>query len=134
MTFYEIFVSLCESVGKKPNTVGKELGIGSSIITQWKNGSVPSTEKVLSLADYFNVSADFILGRTINPITNAGNSVSGNSNSGNNSISVGAVPKATSVETQDSLISEFLKRFEKLDFEDKLEIMNLTTQKLKKSA
>lgn len=130
MTFYENFISLCRNIGKKPNTVGKELGIGSSIITQWKNGSIPSTEKILLLADYFNVSADFLLCRTKNPTTNVGNNISGNSNNGDNNISVGTLSK----ETQDSFISEFLKRFEKLDFDDKLEIMNLTAQKLKKSA
>ena len=130
MTFYEIFTNLCENIEKKPNTVGKELSIGSSIITQWKNGSIPSTEKILLLADYFNVSADFLLGRTTNPISTVGSNISGNSNNGDNNISVGATLK----ETQDNFISEFLKRFEKLDFDDKLEIMNLTAQKLKKSA
>ena len=128
MTFYEIFISLCENVGKKPNAVGKELGIGSSIITQWKNGSIPSTEKILSLADYFNVSTDYLLGRTTNLITNAGNSILGNSNTGDNSIRVGMIPNA-SQEAQDSFIAEFLKRFNKLDFDDKLEIMNTVNEK-----
>lgn len=130
MAFYDNFIFLCENIGKKPNTVGKELNIGSSIITQWKNGSVPSIEKVLLLADYFNVSADFLLGRTTNPASSTGNNILGNSNNGNNSISVAGL----SEETQDSFIAEFLKRFEKLDFDDKLEIMNLTAQKFKKSA
>lgn len=130
MTFYETFITLCENIGKKPNSIGKELGIGSSVITQWKNGSIPSTEKILLLADYFNVSADYLLGRTTSSSEISGNHISGNSNNGNNSIRVGAVPDGI----QDNFIAEFLKRFEKLDFDDKLEIMNLTSQKLKESA
>lgn len=64
MSFWQIFSDLCDSIGKKPNPVGKELGIGSATITQWKNGSIPSGEKLVILAKYFGVSTDYLLGNT----------------------------------------------------------------------
>lgn len=68
MDFWQIFSKLCDSIGKKPNPVGKQLGIGSATITQWKNGSIPSGEKLVLLADCFNVSVDYLLGRDTSSI------------------------------------------------------------------
>lgn len=65
--FYKIFEILCSASGKRVNTVGKELGISSGAVNQWKNGSIPSGEKLVQLADYFNVPVDYLLGRTIIP-------------------------------------------------------------------
>ena len=63
MNFWDIYESLCFKFGKKPNPVGKELGISSGTISQWKNGSIPSGEKLIQIAEYFNVSVDYLLGR-----------------------------------------------------------------------
>ncbi len=62
MTFWEQFYNLCISHGSKPNPVAKELGFSSSTVTQWKNGSVPSSKSVSKIAEYFNVSTDYLLG------------------------------------------------------------------------
>lgn len=62
MTFWETFNRLCETKGKKPHPVGKELGIASATITQWKNGSIPSGEKLILLSEYFGVTTDYLLG------------------------------------------------------------------------
>lgn len=67
INFYKIFETLCNASGKRVNTVGKELGISSGSISQWKNGAIPSGEKLVQLADYFNVPIDYLLGRTIVP-------------------------------------------------------------------
>ena len=61
--FWERFYSLCQSIGKKPNPVGAELGVSSGAITKWKNGTIPPAETLLSIADYFNVSVDYLLGK-----------------------------------------------------------------------
>lgn len=40
------------------------LQLPNSAITEWKKGkSKPSTEAIIKIADYFNVSADYLLGR-----------------------------------------------------------------------
>lgn len=64
--FWQIFYTLCSDRGTKPNPVGKQLGIASSTITQWKQGYTPSGENLIKLADYFNVTTDYLLGRTNN--------------------------------------------------------------------
>lgn len=60
--FFEQYKSLCLSIGKKPNTVAKELGIASSSITQWKHGSTPRAQLLQKIADYFDVSVSYLIG------------------------------------------------------------------------
>lgn len=38
------------------------LGLGNGTISRWKNSS-PNTDKLQKVADYFNVSMDYLLGR-----------------------------------------------------------------------
>ena len=63
MDFWTIYSSLCDKAGEKPQPLGKKLGAASSTITQWKNGSIPSGEKLVAIADYFGCSVDYLLGR-----------------------------------------------------------------------
>ena len=39
-----------------------ELGLGNGTISRWKASS-PNTDKLQKIADYFNVSMDYLLGR-----------------------------------------------------------------------
>lgn len=64
MMFWERFTLLCSERGTKPNPVAKELGFASSTVTAWKNGSKISADKLQKIADYFNVSTDYLLGKT----------------------------------------------------------------------
>ena len=65
--FLERVEQLCKEIGSKPNPVVKELGLSNSITTKWKNGAIPNGEILLKIADYFNVSIDYLMGRTDNP-------------------------------------------------------------------
>lgn len=65
MSFWEVFSDLCNSKGTKPNPVGKKVGVASSTITQWKNGSIPNGETLIKIADYFDCSVDYLLGRNL---------------------------------------------------------------------
>ena len=60
--FWERFYNLCLRCGKKPNPVGKEVGLSSGIISKWKNGGIPNGETLMKLAKYFDVSTDYLLG------------------------------------------------------------------------
>ncbi len=60
--FWERFYNLCIRSGKKPNPVGKEVGLSSGIISKWKSGGIPNGETLMKLARYFNVSTDYLLG------------------------------------------------------------------------
>ena len=44
----------------------EEIDIGRNTIYQW-NKRTPSADKLQKVADYFNVSTDYLLGRTDNP-------------------------------------------------------------------
>ena len=61
MTFYEKIQYLCRRDGTNISNVAKELGIGSSRPTGWKNGLMPSAENVVKLAAYFKCSTDYLL-------------------------------------------------------------------------
>lgn len=66
--FWERFYKLCIQHGTKPNPVGKVIGISSGIITKWKTeATLPSGDLLLKIADYFDCSIDYLLGRTDNP-------------------------------------------------------------------
>lgn len=59
---YSIFEMLCEKNGVTPYKVGKETGIATSTLSDWKNGkSTPKQNKLKLLADYFKVSVDYLM-------------------------------------------------------------------------
>jgi len=60
--FYDNFVRLCNSVNKSPSAVVLEVGLQKSTVTRWKNGSIPTDATAMKLANYFNVSVDYLLG------------------------------------------------------------------------
>ena len=84
--FWDAFYALCTRNGEKPNNVAQKLKISSGVVTKWKNGSIPNIEALIKLSDYFQVSIDFLLGRsdsqTLYQQNNEGNIVNGdNTNS-----------------------------------------------------
>ena len=51
--------------------LGMELGMSQNTISRYETGArVPSREELIAIADYFDVSVDFLLGRTDNPKVN----------------------------------------------------------------
>ena len=60
--FYNRLKQLCKSKNTSITAVLKALNISTSKGTAWKNGSAPSSEIVIKLAEYFDVSTDFLLG------------------------------------------------------------------------
>ena len=64
MTFYERFKLLCAELGETPTGVGRKLSVDAATINYWKNNHVPKTQALLKISDYFNVSVDFLLGKT----------------------------------------------------------------------
>lgn len=63
---------LAKNRGLSINSLEEKLGYSRNTIYNLKS-SKPSTERVSEIADYFNVSIDYLLGRTDNPnIVNGG--------------------------------------------------------------
>lgn len=65
MSFWEIYQSLCKEKGLASANVLNDLGLSTSMTTNWgKKGRVPGAEILCKLADYFDVSIDYLLGRS----------------------------------------------------------------------
>lgn len=63
---FELVKELCKKQGISLNTLEEKVGFARNSLYSWKNSS-PKPEKLKAIADYFNVSTDYLLGRTDNP-------------------------------------------------------------------
>ena len=63
--FWQRFYDLCIQKGIKPNPLAQKLGISSGVISKWKNeNTLPNGENLVKIADYLDVSVDYLLGRS----------------------------------------------------------------------
>ena len=92
--------------------------------------SMPKSDTIARIADYLNCSVDYLLGRTDNPEIRTDGSINQSNIIGDNTASISN--NAPPAPSRDSITDEFIKNFGKLDFGDKLEVMNITMQKTKK--
>ena len=128
MKFWSVYENLCLNAGKKPNSVGRELGISPGTITQWKNGSMPGGEKLMQIADYFGVSIDYLVGRTENSNAETENIITVSSRQ------VQKTQEESKEEPKtDGITSEFFKVFEALDWSDKIDTMQFARDRMRKS-
>lgn len=65
--FFERLQSLCDRDNTDVSGVLKALGLSTSKGTAWKGGAIPKGDILLRLANYFNVSTDYLLGNTDDP-------------------------------------------------------------------
>lgn len=63
---FKIVKDLCEKQGISLNTLEEKLELGKNSLYGLKRNQ-PSAERLQQIADYFNVSTDYLLGRTDNP-------------------------------------------------------------------
>lgn len=66
--------------GESKTKVFINSGVGKDFFSNLNKGQIPSVEKIMSLADYLEVSTDYLLGRTDNK-----NGYNNSFNNGNNS-------------------------------------------------
>lgn len=62
--FWNILLELCKEKGVSPNHVARAIGLSSASVTYWKNGSIPRSLTLSKLADYFDVTPDYLIGKT----------------------------------------------------------------------
>lgn len=131
--FWDIFYNLCITNGMKPNAVCKELEFSSATATHWKNGTIPKGEALLKIADYFDCSIDYLLGRTNSPNTIIETCIKGDNN-GIQAIK-GDVHINTTKEDEKNcnFTKEFIDAFESLNLSDKIDVINFVFQKIKKA-
>lgn len=68
MTFIDRLNELLEQKGVSAHKMSLQLGLSKSVYTAWKErGNIPPGDVLNKLADYFDVSVDYLLGRVDNP-------------------------------------------------------------------
>jgi len=61
--FYERLTKLCGDKGITVSALLSQLKMSTGNNKKWKDGITPSYEALQKIADYFNVSVDYLLGR-----------------------------------------------------------------------
>lgn len=64
MTLVDRIRNLANQKGMSLPQLEVELGLGNGTISRWRTSS-PNTDKLQKIADYFNVSMDYLLGRDL---------------------------------------------------------------------
>ncbi len=58
---YKQLAELCASIGTTPTNFVKDvLKLSSSKVTAWKNGSIPKSEILIQIANYFGVTVGYL--------------------------------------------------------------------------
>lgn len=120
----ERIVFLLKENNVEQKDLAQHLGINRQTITDWKNGKTKSYQKCIEkIAEFFNVSVDYLLGRTDSPngtySINGNNNVQVNGNNGDNS------PLSVNNSLQlDEMERNLIKTFRTLDFPQKIEIVS----------
>ena len=61
--FYDKFAKLCDEKNISPSRAGLSIGVSKTSVMRWKNnGVIPKLDTLNKLADYFDVSVDYLLG------------------------------------------------------------------------
>jgi len=69
--FTDEFSYILQLKGKTAYNVAKNTGISQGLMNEYKNGvKIPSAVNLKKIADYLDVSVDYLLGRTDNPQIN----------------------------------------------------------------
>lgn len=64
MLYYRV-KELCDKKGITVSELERAVELGNGTVKKWSN-SFPSADRLARVADYFNVSVDFLLGRQVN--------------------------------------------------------------------
>ena len=71
MDFAQRLNSIMEARSFSAYRISKDTGISDSLIGYWRRDEKqPTKDNLVKLADYFDVSVDYLLGRTDNPEVN----------------------------------------------------------------
>ena len=68
----DMILELLSATNTSAYRLTKDLGLSNSAISDWKSGKAkPSLDAIIKIANYFNVSADFLMGRQRDSHTSA---------------------------------------------------------------
>ncbi|MCW2281975.1 helix-turn-helix domain-containing protein [Lactococcus lactis] len=64
--FFDRFILQVRRNNKSINAIEKELGYPRNSLNNYKNGGEPSGSRLVEIAEYFNVSPEFLIGKQKN--------------------------------------------------------------------
>lgn len=100
--------------------MSKKTGISDSLIGYWRKGErIPKADNLLTIANFLECSADYLLGRTDEPQIPNSNNISQNNIGGNATANIGAANN----EKINADTYELLKMIENLSIVQKAEII-----------
>ena len=68
MSTVEKILNLVAQSGETNSCIEKKLGLSNASFHAWKNGKAkPSTDAIIKIARYFNVTSDYLLGLSDKP-------------------------------------------------------------------
>ena len=71
--FYDVYCALCAKNGLTPGGAAAKIGFNRASVTVWKNnGTAPKQELLVKIADFFQVSTDYLLGLEKTPTEKGG--------------------------------------------------------------
>lgn len=82
--FFNILEELCKREGIKLTPLLRELNISKGAISRWRAGTLPNGDTLVKIADYFNCSVDYLLGRADIPQIYSSNVIHTGDITGNN--------------------------------------------------
>lgn len=127
MTTVEKIICLLKQKGAEQKDLAEFIGVSNQAVTDWKSGRTHSYKRYIDkIADYFGVSVDCLLNDaplpdcTGNDFSNSINVAYGENSSvvGNHTVSYPC----------DDMLEEFIERFKKLNFSDRVKVMNYTIE------
>lgn len=119
----------CKQKNIKISELLQDCNINHSFISDIRHKNrAPSVDKISVIADYLDVSVDYLLGRTDEPKKiNYGVENHGDNNGAINN-------QVNSANTPDGISKEMLVKFEELNFTDKVKVMSLIAELSEKKA
>ncbi|MBR6385846.1 MAG: helix-turn-helix transcriptional regulator [Ruminococcus sp.] len=102
---FERLRELCVKNGIAITDLCKQITGSSGNLPTWKKGNIKA-DTLIKIADYFDISVDYLLGRTENPILNMNNSIKIGDNSVNNN---GDINISTSSDSEITEIADMMK-------------------------
>lgn len=101
--------AIVENSGLSQKAIADNIGVSRQAISQYCDGStVPNADKLLKLAQFFNVSADYLLGLSETPTTNP---------------EIKAICKYTGLTQESVKVLQYYRKIEEHDKDDYLEFM-----------
>ena len=125
-----IIKELCKERNVSVSKMLVETSIRKSLIYDMeKRDYTPSAEILEKIADYLNCSVDYLLGRTDNPSATGGAYINGDNNNNGQQAINGNVTVNNAADKKDTLTEQFIQKFEQLDFDDKVDVMQYVKNK-----